>query len=163
MPLLRHLLRGVTPPGDQDGPMPLVARIGETRIGIHTPRRVHCGLSTKALSLCDFGRRLQHRHLERGDRETANLILWSLLGSSRARSIEDDNCCSQSCRSHTQDLFFHRSPPLLGVNSTWKVDIGRSVSNLWFCQLSSPHIPIPGVDAPVKSLHSPLCALRRCS
>jgi hypothetical protein len=37
------------------------------------------------------------------------------------------------------------------------------VSNLWLCQMSSPHIPIPGVAAPAKSLHSPLCALRGCS
>jgi hypothetical protein len=106
MPLLRHLVRGVMPARRSRRAMALVARIGETRIGIHTPRRVHCGLSTKALSLCDFGRRLQHRHLELGDRETPNLILWGLLGSSRARSTEDDNCCS-----HNQDLLFHGWPP----------------------------------------------------
>jgi hypothetical protein len=41
-----------------------------------------------------------------------------------------------------------------------EADIGQSLSNLWLCPMSSPHIPIPGVGAPVKSLHSPLCALR---
>ena len=34
---------------------------------------------TKALLLCHFGGPLQHRHLERGDRETLYLILWGLL------------------------------------------------------------------------------------
>ena len=137
-------------------PAGLVARIGETWIWIHgTPRRVHCALPTNALLLFDFGGGLQHRHLERGDRETPNLILWGLLGSSRPRSIEDDNCCSQGCRSHNQDLLFHGSLPLLGVS-----EHHRSLSNLWLCQMSSPHIPILGVGAPAKSLHSLLCALR---
>jgi hypothetical protein len=78
----------------------LKARIGETGIGIHgTPPRVHCGLPTQALLFSHFGGRLQHRHLERGDRETPNLILW-LLGSSHTRSIEHDNRCNQGCRSH---------------------------------------------------------------
>src|SRR4029453_5530572 len=58
------------------------------------PPRVHCGLPTKALLLTDFGGGLQHQHLVRGDRETPKLILWDLLSSSRARSTEDDNCCS---------------------------------------------------------------------
>jgi hypothetical protein len=49
-----------------------------------TPRRVHCWLPTKALLLTDSGRGLQHQHLVRGDRETPNLILWGLLGGSRA-------------------------------------------------------------------------------
>src|SRR5262245_25171720 len=138
----------------------LKARIGETGIGIHgTPRRIHCALPTQVLLFSHSGRRLQHRHLERGDRETPNLILWGLLGSSRARCIEDDNnCCSQSCRSNNQDLLFHGSLPLLGVS-----EHHRSLSNLWLCQLSCPHIPILGVGAPAKSLHSLLCALRRCS
>jgi hypothetical protein len=92
----------------------LEARIGETGIGIRgTPARVHCGLPTQALLFSHSGGGLQHRHLERGDRETPNFILW-LLGSSRARSTEDDNCCSQSCRSHNQDLLFHGSPPCWG-------------------------------------------------
>jgi hypothetical protein len=76
-----------------------------------TPRRVHCGLPTKALLLTDFGGGLQHQHLVRGDRVTANLILWGLLGGCRARSIEDDNCCSQGCRSDNQDFLFHGLPP----------------------------------------------------
>src|SRR5262245_33078723 len=59
-----------------------------------TPRRVHCGLPIKPLLLTDFGGGLQHQHLVRGDWETSNLILWGLLGRSRTRSIEDDNCCS---------------------------------------------------------------------
>jgi hypothetical protein len=33
------------------------------------------------------------------------------LGSSRARSTEDDCCCSQSCRGHNQDMLFHGSTP----------------------------------------------------
>src|SRR5215510_3102399 len=90
----------------------LESRIGG--IGIHgTPPRVHCGLPAQALLFSHFGGGLQHRHLERGHRETPNLILW-LLGSSRARSTEDDNCCSQSCRSHNQDLLFHGPPPCWG-------------------------------------------------
>src|SRR5262245_20465954 len=69
----------------------LVARIGETGIGIHAPpRRIHCGLPTQVLLFSHSGGGLQHQHLVRGDRETSNLILW-LLGSSRARSIEHDN------------------------------------------------------------------------
>jgi hypothetical protein len=73
----------------------LVARIGETGIGIHAPpRRIHCGLPTQALLFSHSGGGLQHQHLVRGDRETPNLILW-LLGSNRARSIEHDNCCTQ--------------------------------------------------------------------
>jgi hypothetical protein len=73
----------------------LVARMGKTGIGIHAPpRRIHCGLSTQALLFSHSGGGLQHQHLVRGDREAPNLILW-LLGSSRARSIEHDNCCSQ--------------------------------------------------------------------
>jgi hypothetical protein len=96
----------------------LEARIGETGIGIRgTPPCVHCGLPTQALLFSHFGRGLQHRHLERGDRKSPNLILWGLLGSSRPRPIENDNCCSQGCRSHNQDLLFHGSLPLLGVNS----------------------------------------------
>src|SRR5512132_1510367 len=75
-----------------------------------TPRRVHCGLPTKALLLTDFGGGLQHQHLVRGDREPPNLILWGLLGSSRARSTEDDNCCSQGCRSHNKICFFMDHP-----------------------------------------------------
>jgi hypothetical protein len=84
----------------------LVARkTVETWIGIHgTPPRVHCGLPAQALLFSHFGGGLQYGHLERGHRETPNLILW-LLGSSPARSTEDDNCCNQSC--HNQDLFFH--------------------------------------------------------
>jgi hypothetical protein len=66
-------------------------------------------LPTKALPLFDFGGGLQRQHLERGDGETRNFILWGLLGSSRARSIQDDNCCSQGCRSYNQDLLFHGS------------------------------------------------------
>ena len=132
----------------------LVARIGETGIGIHgTPRCVHRALSTKALLLFDSGRGLQHRHLELGNREIPNLILWDLLSSSRSRFTEDDKCCSQSCRSYNQDLGFHRSPPLVGVNS-------QSLSSLWLCQHTAPRIPIPWVAAPAKSLHSPLCAIR---
>jgi hypothetical protein len=73
----------------------LVARIGETGIGIHAPpRRIHCGLPAQALLFSHSGGGLQHQHLVRGDRESPNLILW-LLGCSRARSIEHDNCCSQ--------------------------------------------------------------------
>src|SRR4030095_8859394 len=90
------------------------------------PRRVHCGLPTKALLLTDFGGGLQHQHLVRGDRETPNLILWSLLSSSRARSTEDDNCCSQSCCSHNQDFLFHGSPPVLGVNCQYLTCKGRT-------------------------------------
>jgi hypothetical protein len=75
--------------------MTLVPRIGETGIGIHAaPRRVHYGLHIQALLFSHSGRGLQHQHLVRGNRETPNLILW-LLGSSRVRSIEHDNCCSQ--------------------------------------------------------------------
>ena len=71
----------------------LKARIGETGIGIHgTPPRVHCGLPTQALLFSHSGGGLQHQHLMRRDREAPNLILWGLLGSSRARSIEDENC-----------------------------------------------------------------------
>jgi hypothetical protein len=93
----------------------LVARIGETEIANHdTPRRVHGASRTKALLLCDFGGWLQYRHLERGDRETRSLILRDLLGSSRARSCEDDNCCSQGCRSHNQDLLFQWIAPFVG-------------------------------------------------
>jgi hypothetical protein len=90
-------------------PADLVARIAADPeiANPGTPRRVHCGLPTKALLLTDFGGGLQHQHLVRGDRETPNLILWGLLGSSRARSNEDDKCCSQGCRSHNQDLLFH--------------------------------------------------------
>jgi len=36
-----------------------------------------------------------------------------------------------------------------------KADIGRSLSKLWLCPTLSRHIPIPGVVAPAKSLHSP--------
>jgi hypothetical protein len=89
----------------------LVARIGETGVGIHrTPQRIHCGLPIQALLFSHLGGWLQDRHLVRGDRETPNLILW-LLGSSRARSTEDDCCCSQSCRGHNQDMLFHGSTP----------------------------------------------------
>src|SRR5262249_22762988 len=62
------------------------------------------------------------------------------------------------------------SRSLLGVKRTWCFALHMSafdpkrtsvlLSNLWLCQLSSSHIPIPGVDAPAKSLHSLLCALR---
>jgi hypothetical protein len=73
----------------------LEARTGETGIGIRgTPPCVHCGLPTQALLFSHFGGGLQHRHLERGDWEPPNLILW-LLSSSRARSTEHQNCCSQ--------------------------------------------------------------------
>src|SRR5262249_27296934 len=75
-----------------------------------TPSRIHCGLPTQALLFSHFGGWLQHRHLEWGHRETPNLILW-LLGSSRVRCTEDDNCCSQDCRSHNQDLLFHGPTP----------------------------------------------------
>src|SRR5215475_13648479 len=93
----------------------LVACIGvEAGVWIGgTPPRIHCGLPTQALLFSHFGGWLQHRHLGRGHRETPNLILW-LLGSSRARSTEDDNCCSQSCRSHNQDLLFHGPTPCWG-------------------------------------------------
>src|SRR5262245_15711592 len=71
----------------------LESRIGETGIGIHgTPPRLHCGLPAHPLLFSHFGVGLQHRHLERRDRKTPNLILW-LLGSSHTRSIEHDNCC----------------------------------------------------------------------
>jgi hypothetical protein len=78
------------------------------------PRRVHCGLPTKTLLLTDSGGGLQHQHLVRRDREASNLILWGLLGSSRARCTEDDNCCSQGCGNHIQDFLFH-GPPHVGV------------------------------------------------
>src|SRR5262245_12265093 len=55
--------------------------------------------SSRPLLFSHFGGGLQHRHLERRDRETPYLIRW-LLGGSRTRSIEHDNCCSQGCRSH---------------------------------------------------------------
>src|SRR5262245_48662085 len=88
----------------------LPARIGETRIANHrTPRSFHFELPTKALLLFDIGGGLQRQHLERGDREAPDFILWALLGSGRARSTEDDNPCGQSCRSHNQDLSFHGS------------------------------------------------------
>jgi hypothetical protein len=78
----------------------LEARIGETGIGIHgAPPRVHCRLPAQALLFSYFGGGLQHRHLERSDRETPDLILW-LLGSSHTRSIEHDNYCSHCCHSH---------------------------------------------------------------
>ena len=84
----------------------LESRIGETGIGIHgTPPRVHCGLL-----FSHSGGGLQHQHLMRRDREAPNLILWGLLGSSRARRTEDDNCCSQGCGNHIQDFLFHGSP-----------------------------------------------------
>src|SRR5262245_31944856 len=52
----------------------LEARIGETGIGIRgMPPRVHCGLPTQALPFCHFGGGLQHRHLERRDRENPQL------------------------------------------------------------------------------------------
>jgi hypothetical protein len=93
----------------------IVALSGETEIANHgAPRRVHCGLPTKALLLFDFGRGLQHQHLVRRDREAPNLILRGLLGSSRARCTEDDNCCSQGCGNHIQDFRFH---PVLGLRS----------------------------------------------
>ena len=87
---------GVAELSRQAGQRLRLARIGETGIWIHAPpRRIHCGLPTQALPFSHSGGGLQHQHLVRGDRETANFILW-LLGSSRARSIEHDNCCSQS-------------------------------------------------------------------
>jgi hypothetical protein len=89
----------------------LEARIGETGIGIYgTPPCVHCGLPTQALLFSHSGGGLQHQHLVRRDREAPNLILWGLLGSSRARCTEDDNCCSQGCGNHIQDFLFHGSP-----------------------------------------------------
>src|SRR5262245_2079182 len=55
----------------------LESRIGETGIGIHgTPPRLHCGLPAHPLLFSHFGGGLQHRHLERRDRKTPNLILW---------------------------------------------------------------------------------------
>ena len=73
----------------------LPARIGQTGIVNHgRPRRVYCGLPTKALLLFDFGGGLQRQHLERGDRETPNFILWGLLCSGRARSIQDDKAAA---------------------------------------------------------------------
>jgi len=79
-------------------------KTSDTEIGSRPPRRVHCGLRTKALLLFDFRGGLQHRHLKRGDREPLNHILWGLLGSS-ARSTDTENC--QNCRSQNQDLPFH--------------------------------------------------------
>src|SRR5262245_32216316 len=49
---------------------------------------------------------------------------------------------SQGCRSHNCDLL-----------CSW-------LSNLWLCQMTSPHIPTPGVGACANLLHSPLCAIR---
>jgi hypothetical protein len=89
----------------------LPACIGETGIGKRTtPRRIHCGLPTQALLFSHSGGGLQHQHLVRCDREAANLILWGLLGDSRARSTEDEHCCGQGCGEHNQIFLFHVRP-----------------------------------------------------
>jgi hypothetical protein len=68
-----------------------------TEIANAGPRRVHRGLPTEALLLSDCCGGLQHFHLELGYWESTNLVL---LGSSRARSADDDNSTNQDESRH---------------------------------------------------------------
>jgi hypothetical protein len=93
----------------------LEARIGETGIGIFgMPPCVHCGLPTQALLFSHSGGGLQHQHLVRRDREAPNLILWGLLGSSRARCTEDATAAVKAA-AITFKIFFFMDHPVFGV------------------------------------------------
>ena len=91
-----------------------------------TPRRVHCGLPTKALLLTDFGGGLQHQHLVRGDRETLNLILWSLLRVAALVPLRMTTATVRAATVTIKIFFFMGSPPVLGVNCQYLTCKGRT-------------------------------------